>query len=74
MDVKQRAVDALIAKYGEPVNLVPAESLSVETFGLEPAGWQLYRVAPSTKDRAIGKEEYVAIHSATGQVRFLGYH
>lgn len=76
MEVKQRPLDALIAKYGKDVNFIPAESLPLEAFGIDPAaGWLLYRVErPAGRNAPLSAEEYVAIHPATGQVRPLGYH
>jgi hypothetical protein len=67
---KQRAIDALIAKYREQLRLIPADSLPAPVYGFDPKGWLLFRVDP--EGDCLGGDEFVAIDPTRGSVRFLG--
>jgi hypothetical protein len=69
-DAKQRATDALLAKFLSGRDLQRVEKLPAPVYGFDPAGWLLFFF--DTGRRATGEGEYVAVKRETGEVRFLG--
>jgi hypothetical protein len=70
MSNEQRAIDALIQKYKEQLRLIPADALPAPVYDFDPTGWLLFRLDPQSD--CLGGDEFVAIHPARGDVRFLG--
>ena len=64
------AIDAVLAKLRDALNLELVEGLPEQLDGFNPNGWMLFRVRDGS--HAIGPSEYVAARRETGQVYFLG--
>jgi hypothetical protein len=62
------AIDAMLAKLRDALNLELVEGLPEQVDGFNPNGWMLFRVWADPS--AIGPSEYVAVRRETGQVFF----
>jgi hypothetical protein len=69
-EAKQRAIDALLAKLREALDLELVEGLPGGVYEFNPTGWMLFRVRGDSG--MVGPSEYVAVRRETGEVRFLG--
>ena len=69
-DAKQRATDALLAKFRDALDLELVEGLPEPVYDFNPNGWMLFRVRGN--EGIPGGSEYVAVRRETGEVRFLG--
>jgi hypothetical protein len=69
-EAKQKAIDALLAKLRDALDLELVEGLPVPVYDFNPNGWMLFRVRD--KPGMLGGSEYVAVRRETGEVRFLG--
>jgi hypothetical protein len=68
-EAQQKAIDTLLAKLRDALNLELVEGLPSPIYDFNPAGWMLFRVR---NDGEIRRPEYVAVRRETGDVRFLG--
>lgn len=69
-EAKQRAIDALLAKLRDALDLELVEGLPGGVYDFDPTGWMLFRVRGNP--HTVGPSEYVAVRRETGEVRFLG--
>ena len=70
-DAKQRAIDALLAKLRDALELELVEGLPAPVYNFNLEGWMLFRVKADRHNSR--QSEYVAVRRETGEVRFLGY-
>jgi hypothetical protein len=70
MDMKQAAIDALLAKFRAGLDLELVEGVPGGVYDFDPTGWMLFRVRGHP--HLVGPSEYVAVLRETGEVRFLG--
>ena len=69
-EAKQRAIDALLAKLRDALDLELVEGLPEPVYDFNPDGWMLFRVKGD--QHILGPSEYIAVRRKTGEVRFLG--
>jgi hypothetical protein len=63
---KQRAIDALIAKYREQLRLIPADMLPAPAYDFDPKGWLLFRVDPEGASAATNSWRSTRLAAAFG--------
>jgi hypothetical protein len=69
-EAKQIAIDAMLAKLRDALDLELVEGLPAPVYDFNTNGWMLFRVRGDS--RTVGRSEYVAVRRETGEVRFLG--
>jgi hypothetical protein len=68
-EAKQKAIDALLAKLRDALDLELVEGLPEPVYDFNPNGWMLFRVRESGM---LGGSEYVPVRRETGEAIFLG--
>ena len=74
IDVKRAhhlALAGLAQSTGDALQLTAVESLPAPAYGFDPNGWCLFLVSRQPA-LWVGGDEYVAVHSQTGEFRRLG--
>jgi hypothetical protein len=69
-EAKQKAIDALLAKLRDALNLELVEGLPAPVYDFNPNGWMLFRVRD--EPGMLGGSEYVAVRRETGRFAFSG--
>jgi hypothetical protein len=68
---EQRALEAIAGGVLGEVEVVPVDSLPGIAYNFDPSGWLLFAVHRPNEYR-VGGDEYLGVHSETGEVRALG--